>query len=136
MDRRVCRAKGLRVTKSQTRLKRLSVRAGAAQRSRSDDLGCSQPHQFSPKLLCWQNLSAPPFWAMLPTFPELPWWLSGKEPTCQCRRLKFHPWVRNIPWRRIIAAHSSILTGIIPWTEEPGGLQSTRSQKSWTGLNG
>ena len=28
---------------------------------------------------------------------------SGKEPTCQCRRLKrgrFDPWVRKIPWRR------------------------------------
>ena len=23
----------------------------------------------------------------------LPWWLSGKESTCQCRRLRFHPWV-------------------------------------------
>ena len=30
----------------------------------------------------------------------LPWWLSAKESTCQCRRLKFHPWVRKIPWRR------------------------------------
>ena len=29
----------------------------------------------------------------------LPWWLSGKEPTCQCRRLAFDPWVRKIPWR-------------------------------------
>ena len=25
---------------------------------------------------------------------------SGKEPTCQCRRSGFHPWVRKIPWRR------------------------------------
>ena len=33
----------------------------------------------------------------------LPWWLSGKECTCQCRRPKtcgFDPWVRKIPWRR------------------------------------
>ena len=28
-------------------------------------------------------------------------------------------------------AHSSILTWEIPWTEEPDGLQSTGSQKSW-----
>ena len=27
-------------------------------------------------------------------------WLSGKEPTCRCRRLGFCPWVRDIPWRR------------------------------------
>ena len=33
----------------------------------------------------------------------LPRWLSGKESTCQCRRLrrcKFDPWVGKIPWRR------------------------------------
>ena len=30
----------------------------------------------------------------------LPWWLSGKESTCQCRRCGFNPWVRKIPWRR------------------------------------
>ena len=31
----------------------------------------------------------------------LPWWLSGKESTCQCRRCKrhgFNPWVQKIPW--------------------------------------
>ena len=31
---------------------------------------------------------------------ELPWWLSVKEHTCQCRRCRFNPWVRKIPWRR------------------------------------
>ena len=28
---------------------------------------------------------------------ELPWWLSGKESACQCRRCWFNPWVRNVP---------------------------------------
>ena len=28
-----------------------------------------------------------------------------------------------------MATHSSILAGKIPWTEEPGGLQSMRSQR-------
>ena len=28
-----------------------------------------------------------------------------------------------------IASHSTILAGIIPWTEESGGLQSTGSQR-------
>jgi len=30
----------------------------------------------------------------------LPWWFSGKESTCQCRRGKRHgfdPWVGNVP---------------------------------------
>ena len=31
---------------------------------------------------------------------RLPRWCSGKESTCQCRKLGFDPWVRNIPWRR------------------------------------
>ena len=30
----------------------------------------------------------------------IPRWLSDKESTCQCRRHRFHPWVRKIPWRR------------------------------------
>ena len=33
-------------------------------------------------------------------FIGLPWWLSGKESTCQCRRLGFDSWVWKIPWRR------------------------------------
>ena len=33
-----------------------------------------------------------------------------------------------------MATHSSILGWEIPWTEEPGGLQSTGSKKSQTGL--
>ena len=34
-------------------------------------------------------------------------------------------------WRN---GHSSILAWLTPWTEEPGGLQSMGSQKSWTQL--
>ena len=29
----------------------------------------------------------------------LPRWLSGKESACQCRRCRFDPWVRKIPWK-------------------------------------
>ena len=47
----------------------------------------------------------------------------------QCRRPRFDPWVRKIPWGKEMAAHSSILAWRIPWTEEPGGLQSMGSQK-------
>ena len=34
-----------------------------------------------------------------------------------------------------MATHSSILAWEIPWTEEPGGLQSLGSQKSCTRLS-
>ena len=30
----------------------------------------------------------------------LPSWLSCKESTCQCRKYRLDPWVKNIPWRR------------------------------------
>ena len=33
------------------------------------------------------------------------------------------------PLEKETATHSSILAGEIPWTEEPGGLQSTESQR-------
>ena len=49
----------------------------------------------------------------------LPWWLS--KSACQCKRYGFD--------------HSSILAWEFPWTEEPGGLQSMRSQKNWTWLS-
>ena len=34
-----------------------------------------------------------------------------------------------------MATHSSILAWRIPWTKEPGGLQSTGVTQSWTGLS-
>ena len=36
------------------------------------------------------------------------------------------------PLEKEMAIHSSILSWRIPWTEEPGGLQSTGSQESDT----
>ena len=39
---------------------------------------------------------------------------SGKEPDCQCRRhkrLRFHPWVGKIPWRRAWQPISVFLSG-------------------------
>ena len=34
-----------------------------------------------------------------------------------------------------MATQSSVLAWKIPWTEEPAGLQSVGSQKSWTQLS-
>ena len=52
-----------------------------------------------------------------------------KKPNCQCRRHKFHPWVRKIPWRREWQPTPVFLAGESPRTEEPGGLQSMGSQR-------
>ena len=42
-------------------------------------------------------------------------------------------WVRSLGWEDLlekgIATHASILAWRIPWTEEPGGLQSMGSQR-------
>ena len=42
-------------------------------------------------------------------------------------------WVRSLGWEDALekgmATHSSILAERIPWTEEPGGLQSMGSQR-------
>ena len=42
------------------------------------------------------------FWLGASVARGLPWWLSGEESACQCRRSKrrrFNPWVGKIPWR-------------------------------------
>ena len=56
----------------------------------------------------------------------LPWQLSGKESTCQCRRYGFNP-SQEDPLEKGMATNSSILAWEIPWTE-CGGLQSMGSQ--------
>ena len=47
--------------------------------------------------------------------------------------------VQSLDWKdpleNEMTIHSSILVWEILWTEEPGGLQFTGSQKSWTQLN-
>ena len=57
----------------------------------------------------------------------------GKKSTCQCRRHKRHVSIPGLG-RSPGGAHgnpSSVLAWRIPWTEEPGGLQSIGLQ-SWT----
>ena len=48
-------------------------------------------------------------------------------------------WVRSLGWEDLLeeemATLSSILAWEIPWTEEPGGLQSMRSQRGRTQLS-
>ena len=64
---------------------------------------------------------------------ELPRWLSGKESAFECRRHKrcrLDPWVGKIPPEEEMATHSRVLAWRIPWTEEPGGLQSIRLQRA------
>ena len=42
-------------------------------------------------------------------------------------------WVQSLGWedplKNAMATHSSVVVSRIPWTEEPGGLQSMGSQR-------
>ena len=74
-----------------------------------------------------------------------PWDLSALIPLCRGQRpslvaqtVKRLPTmretrVRSLGWQDLLekemATHSSILAWRIPWTEEPGGLQSMESQR-------
>ena len=59
-----------------------------------------------------------------------PRWFNGKESACQCRRLRRH-WSlgQEGPLKKEMATHSSVLARKIPWTEEPGRLQSVGLQR-------
>ena len=61
----------------------------------------------------------------------LPRWHSGKESTCNAGDLGSIPGSGRAPGGSM-ATHSDIHAWEIPWTEEPGGLQSMGSQKSQT----
>ena len=57
---------------------------------------------------------------------------SGEAPAGQCRREETWAWLLgwDDPPEERVAAHSSIHAWGIPWTEEPGGLQSIGSQRA------
>ena len=67
---------------------------------------------------------------------------SVKEPTCQWGRHERHgfdPWVRKVSWRRAWQPTPVYLPGESSWTEDPGELQSIRSQRvghDWSNLVG
>ena len=52
----------------------------------------------------------------------------GKESTCNAGDLGLIPGLEE-PLEKGMATHSRIFTWRIPWTEEPGGLQSLGSQR-------
>ena len=59
------------------------------------------PHLLYPFIYQWT-------FRLLPCSHWLPWWLSGKESTCQCRIRGFDPWVGEDPLEKETATRSSI----------------------------
>ena len=74
---------------------------------------------YPEKSVIWKYPCTPVFMA------DFLLWLSGKESTCQCRRLGFNPWVRKVPWRRKWQPTPVFLPG--KSHGQSGGLQSTGS---------
>ena len=59
-------------------------------------------------------------------------WQSGRKiclPVQEMQELRLCSLSREDPLEEEMATHSSILVGKIPWTEEPGGLQSMGLQR-------
>ena len=69
-------------------------------------------------------------WNILWSYLGFPGDAGGKEPACQDRRheTQGRSLGQEDPLKEGMATHSSILAREIPWTEEPGRLQSIGSQ--------
>ena len=69
---------------------------------------------------------------------EMILWASLVAQTVKNLSTMQEPWVLSLDWEdsmeKGMATHSSVLPWRIPWTKEPGGLQSMRSQ-SWIQLS-
>ena len=79
--------------------------------------------QFLGQKIPWRRERLP-----TPVFLGFPGGSDSKESTCSAET-----WIQSLGWEDPLeegmATHANILAWIIPWTEEPGGLQSTESQR-------
>ena len=57
------------------------------------------------------------------------WSLSWSRICLQCGRPGLNLWFGKFPWRRVCKPTLVFLPGESPWTEDPGRLQSTGSQR-------
>ena len=85
-----------------------------------------------------------PYWCSLfcgclSVNPAFPAGVSGKEPTCQCRKYRrqcFDPWVGKIPWRRAWQLTLVFLPGESPMDRGAWWTMVHRVAKSHTWLKG
>ena len=67
---------------------------------------------------------------MIIVYFGLHWWFSSKEPACSAGDVGSVPGSERPPGEGSGNPFSSIFAWEIPWTEEPGGLQSMGSQRA------
>ena len=84
--------------------------------------------QSSMDIVCQKNKTHLCFWILnilnimlIYVWTDLPWWLSDKEFACHCRRSRFDPWVRKIPWRRKWQPTPVFLPGKFHGQRSPAG---------------
>ena len=69
---------------------------------------------------------------MSPTYSDsevIPGGSAAKNPPARAGDMGFIPECQEDPLEEEMATHCSILAWEIPWTEDPGGRQSTESQR-------
>ena len=74
--------------------------------------------------ICWRRDGLP-----TPVFLGFPWGSDSERICLQCGRPRFDPWVGKFLWRRAWQPTPVFLPGEPSCTEEPGGLQTTRSHR-------
>ena len=129
------------------------VRLGAGNRAWQRDLrhmeASSGPRRRAdgPPSCSWPGRASSESWAVCLRLPACVWkepsW-RGSETSLVAQTVKRLPTMQDTrvqclgqedPLEKEMAIHSSILVWRIPWTEEPGGLQSTASQSVKTRLS-
>ena len=84
-----------------------------------DSVPLESSHQSREAETTWRNFQ------QVLQFVGFPGGTSGKEPTCQFRRHRFKPWVREIPWRKAWKSTPVFLPG------ESHGQRSLASHSPW-----
>ena len=82
------------------------------------DESCSNRHEVSSvnaeEISCEKRHPVNNFRSLVSNALRIPRWLSGKEPTCRCKRYRrcgFDPWIGKISWRRKWQPNAIFLPG-------------------------
>ena len=80
------------------------------------------------------------FWGVLMSMVGLPWWLSGKEFTCQYKRCRFNTSIRKLLWSRkwqpiLVSCLGNPMDRGAWWTTVHGGIKSRTWLSDWAPQN-